>query len=54
MYITPSHKRLEEFFKIETPKCKKDVQKIIGVTNQLKKLTPNIAFKSVNLKKLGK
>ena len=53
VYITPSHTRLEEFFKIETQKCKKDVQRIIGMTNQLKKWIPNVAFKSVNLRKLS-
>ena len=37
VYITPAKKRLEEFFTIETPNCRADVQRIVGMANQLKR-----------------
>ena len=38
---------------IETPKNKKDVMRIIGLANQLKKWVPEMAFSTVHLRRLS-
>ena len=53
VYITPAKKRLEEFFKLETPTCRADVQRIVGLANQLKRWTPGLAFQTCGLRKLS-
>ena len=46
VYITPAKKRLEEFFALDIPKCRADVQRIVGMANQLKSWTLGLAFKN--------
>jgi hypothetical protein len=53
VYIAPASRRLEEFLEIETPKNKKDVMRIIGLANQLKKWVPEMAFSTVHLRRLS-
>ena len=50
--ITPAKKCIEQCFAIETPKCRAEVQRIIGMANQLKRWTPGVAFRTCGLRKL--
>jgi hypothetical protein len=52
VYITPAKKRLEEFFVLETPKCRPDVQRIVGMANHL--TIPGLAFQTCGMRKLLK
>ena len=52
VYITLAKKRLEEFFALETPKCRADAQRIVGMANQLKRWTPGLAFQTCGMRKL--
>ena len=53
VYIAQASRRLEEFLSIETPQNKKDVQRIIGLANQLKRWVPEMAFSTVHLRRLS-
>ena len=53
VYITPATKSLEEFSKLDTPTCRADVQRIVGLANQLKRWTPGLAFQTCGLRKLS-
>ena len=53
VYITPAERRLEEFLAIKTPTTKKEVQRVIGLANQLKRWVPELAFSTLHLWKLS-
>ena len=53
VYITPAKKRLEEFFALDVPKCRADVQRIVGMANQLKRWTPGLVFQTCGLRKVS-
>ena len=53
VYITPAERRLEEFLAIKTPSTKKEVMRVIGLANQLKRWCPELAFSTLQLRKLS-